>query len=346
MSHLANFHGVQAVALHDTQQGELIQSLRLTQVILVFGFMASSFIQTAYTLQRLDGVVIAIFDMNRTVSEGLHTLEAQLGGSVFRLDQLYISVEAILGEVKDLDALTVNITGDDFNITMELGELEETAKLILQDMRIGQSNIVQAIQASSNLTDDIFNSEDGWGHTVKDHLEDADDFLSAISDSIDIIHDIIDTVGAIIQGVQQITLKGILEALQGGAFNEKVFAAVSETEWSLEVGNLEMTLLEATALETADVLLDACVSALGEGPIECVGGEFMEFAIEGLAAEGLTSSSAKLQPMVKRMPPPKTKRPPALPRYLNSCTFDPRAFPNHLDTCPSPSYYVTSSPCP
>jgi len=338
MSHLANFHGVQAVALHDTQQAELIQSLRLTQAILVFGFAISSIVQTAYVLQQLNAITSAISGLNHTVSEGLHILEAQLGGSVFRLDQLYVSVEAILGEVKDLDAISVNISGDDFNITMELGELEETAKLILYDMRLGQANIVQAINAGSNLTDEIFNSEDGWGHSVKDHLEDADEFLSAISDSIDIIHDIIDTVGAIIQGAQQITLNGILKALQGGAFNEKVYLAVAEAEWTLEVGNLEMTLLEATALETADVLLDACVSALGEGPIECVGGEFMEFAIEGLAAEGLTSSSVKLEPVARRQP--------TRPRFLNSCTFDPQVFPNHLYTCPSPSYYVTPLPCP
>jgi len=338
MSHLSNFHGIQAVALHDVQQYELLQSMRVTQVILVFGFIATSIIQTAYTIQRLDGIIIAISDMNRTVGDGLHIVEAQLGGSIFRLDQLYISVEAILGEVKDLDAISVNISGDDFNITMELGELEETAKLILHDMRLGQANIVHAIEAGSNLTDEIFNSEDGWGSSMKDHLEDADEFLSAISDTLDIVHDVIDTVGAIIQGVQQITLKGILDALQGGAFNQKVYLAVSEAEWALQVGNLEMTLLEATALETADVLLDACVSALGEGPIECVGGEFMEFAIEGLAAEGLTSSSVKLEPVLKRKPHP--------PKYLNSCTFDPKVFPNHLDTCPSPSYYVTPTPCP
>jgi len=144
MSHLANFHGVQAVALHDTQQAELIQSLRLTQAILVFGFAISSIVQTAYVLQQLNAITSAIYGLNHTVSESLHVLEAQLGGSVFRLDQLYVSVEAILGEVKDLDAISVNISGDDFNITMELGELEETAKLILYDMRLGQANIVQA----------------------------------------------------------------------------------------------------------------------------------------------------------------------------------------------------------
>ncbi len=338
MSHLANFHGIQAVALHDTQQSALIQSLRLTQVILVLGFAASSIIQTAYVIQRMDATAAALSSINRTLSEGFYLVESQLGGSVFRLDELYVAVEAILREVEDLDAISVNISGDDFNITMELGQLEETAKLILQDMRTGQADLLLALQVESNLTNEIFNSEGGWGSTVKDHLEDADEFLSAVADSLDIIHDIIDTVGAVIQGVQQLTLKGILDALQGGAFNEKVYLAVSEAEWAIEVGLLEMSLLEATALETADVTLDACASILGEGPIECIGGEFLEFAIEQLAAEGLSSTSVRLEPVVR-----KNAR---KPKYLLGCTFDPRVFPDHLNTCPSPSYYYNSSPCP
>lgn len=338
MSQLANFHGIQAVALHDTQQSALIQSLRLTQLILVLGFAASAIIQTAYVIQRLDATAAALSSINHTLNEGFHLVEAQLGGSIFRLDELYVAVEAILREVEDLDAISVNISGDDFNITMELGQLEETAKLILHDMRAGQADLLSALQVESNLTNEIFNSEGGWGSTVKDHLEDADEFLSAVADSLDIIHDIIDTVGAVIQGVQQLTLKGILDALQGGAFNEKVYLAVSEAEWALEVGLLEMSLLEATALETADVTLDACASILGEGPIECIGGEFLEFAIEQLAAEGLTSSSVRLEPVIKKA----NNR----LKYLLGCTYDPYVFPNHLYTCPSPSHYYNTSPCP
>ncbi len=338
MSSLANFHGIQAVALHDAQQAAIIQSLRLTQLILVLGFAASSIIQTAYVIQHLDAAAGALSSINQTLSDGFRRVEVQLGGSLFRLDQLYIAVDAILLEVEDLDAISVNISGDDFNITMELGQLEETAKLILLDMRAGQADLLAALQVESNLTNEIFNSEGGWGSTVKDHLEDADEFLSAVADSLDIIHDIIDTVGAVIQGVQQLTLKGILDALQGGAFNEKVYLAVSEAEWAMEVGLLEMSLLEATALETADVTLDACASILGEGPIECIGGEFLEFAIEELAAEGLSSSSVRLEPVLKRAN--------RKPKYLHGCTLDPRFFPKHLYTCPSSSYYYNSSPCP
>lgn len=197
------------------------------------------------------------------------------------------ALDAVLPLMRDIlysiDNLELVLNADNLNLTLDLDKLESTA-----------ANILTAVETGNTLTDDIFNSETGWGASVKANLEEADDILGAVSDSLDIVKDIIDTVSTIIQGLQQQTLTGILESLQAGSFDAKVYRAIAEAEFSLEATTLEMASLEAEALETAAVLLDACVSVLGEGPIECVGGEFAEFAIEVLAAEGLTAQAVKL----------------------------------------------------
>lgn len=296
MSSLANFHGVQAVALHELQLESLRSSASAASFLPVLALLTTSLFSTYIIFNQL-GRLNSILTLQLETSQ---FISSQLSDAIYILDAL--------------DNIEVNISGDDFNITLELGQLEDTARQILAAVRAGDSSLLnallnnteQTLLAASSIVDSvdvgtaandaIFNAEDGWGDSVRTRLESVDDVLSAVSDTIDIISGVVETASAVVQGLQQATLSGILAALSGGAFTAKVAASVSELEWSLGAGEIEMITLEAEFFETAEVLLDACVSVLGEGPIECVGGEFAELAIELIAVEGLTMQQVRLLP--------------------------------------------------
>jgi len=223
------------------------------------------------SLTLLSGFLYRIIDLQGALVNGNQQAFYQV--LVPSLDRLQESV----------DNLEFILNADDVNITIDLGDIDKTTKSILSSVNSGNSFI-----------ETLFTSDDGWGQSIEGILREIQESTSSLQQDAETIRTTLEQLAETINGKQQETLEAILEALQGEAFKAKVIEAIETTEFSMEASTLEMTALEADALETADVILDACVSVLGEGPIECVGGEFLEFAIEGMAVEGVTAQIVNL----------------------------------------------------
>jgi len=199
----------------------------------------------------------------------------QLFSDVSSIQKTTFETSFYLFDIKnDMHDLTTNFKSFSSNAT-------NTLNSILQDS-IRQTELLDKISItldrSLTLTDEIFNSEDGWGSSIKDKLEEASTILDTVADSLDIIKTFIDTIEAVISGAQQLTLTGILNELKGGAFKNKVGQSLEEMEFHINVpetdSGLDILLTEAKAVT---VRLDECTVPTGVGTIDCVGSKFTEF---------------------------------------------------------------------
>lgn len=232
MSKYANFHGIQAVALHE-QQIEYLVAPKLPSTVVLAGLL----IAQALLLSSVISYQIAV--QTDAISEDF----GQLITALFVVKNV---TDYILNSVNNGNRLTESI----FIKEGGWGEF----------MRNDSDLILQAIYANGNQTAKIFNDEEEpWVTAVKDDLDE------------------------------------ILKELQDEAFKRKVIAAIEETEFSMEVGTLELSELSAGSQVAAELLLDACeYDPIGVGPINCNGGEFAGVTSVDSSAEGLSAQSVYL----------------------------------------------------
>jgi len=265
---------------------------------LVIAFSASILLSTA-------GLVFEIRAFKASVGESLlnatNILTAFKDASA--VESLHIN-EMLDKILNSTDEIEIVLNADDLNITFDIGNVEEQLDTIIQQ---GKDLAAQ--------NEEIFNSEDGWGSSIKAKLEEADSILNAVADTIDIIQGIIEAVSAIIQGVQQATLKAsealqqstvdnlvesqatlksILEQLSNGAFNRKVILAIETTTWDFEMPDIAFTSMGAEAMEAVSFDAIGCESLFGEGPINCDGVILAEFAIEAGSFGGASTEGVKV----------------------------------------------------
>lgn len=230
MSRLANFHGIQAVALHDWQLNEITRPKQRHFLLLA----TLLFAQAAIML---------------TVWSQLYEFYAR--------EQQYIleANNALLNQIKNFDeSISRNLKTTMIAVQALLAAAYATGNLT--------SLLLESAQTTGNFTHDLYTEEDSWGISVKNDLD------------------------------------GILEELKDDAFKKKVLSAIEETEFSVEVGALELEAMEAATQLSANALLDGCTyNPLGFGPIDCVGVEIAGATFEGAAATGLSSQSLFLTPL-------------------------------------------------
>lgn len=226
MSRLANFHGIQAVAIHDWQLNEITRP-KQRQFFLLATLL---FVQT----------VLLLTTYQFYAREQQYILEAN---------------NALLNQIKNFDSqISANLASVLFSARALVAATYATGNLT--------ALLLESTQTTGNFTHDLYTEEDSWGENVKKDLD------------------------------------GILEELKDDAFKKKVLSAIEETEFSVEVGALELEAMEAATQIAANALLDGCTyNPLGFGPIECVGTEIAGATFEGAAATGLTSQSLFLTPI-------------------------------------------------
>lgn len=317
MAFLGNLLGIQNVALHPEQLQTLTATQSFSSQAILLTLMASTAI-----LAR------GLFIIDTSLRDLITQQERQFNQILPLLNAFNIS----LNEIEDID---INISGDDLNITIDLSEIgatldafysayqvyedkeQQILSSILQSSEFVQNTVYTAgretvaalnrtadqahqdAATGDSLLDDIFNSADGWGTSIKDHFEDAEDILGTIADAIDIVHDVIEAVSVVIQGIQQTTLSGILAALQAGAFDAKVMAAIAEARFEVRSPDLTVGEMTMTSAETVEILFDACeYDPFGFGPINCDGMETIEFNAQGLISESIRLDAVQIIPII------------------------------------------------
>jgi len=310
-----------------------VASQQIVAILSILGFAAIQFIATSVLVSEIRSLntvltdfQIQSFNFELAAFEKFESIDRTLKqtydiGEIYN-DELQFILFDILEATTEIELV---INADELNITLELDLIEEYV------VKIYEQN------------EEIFNSEDGWGSSIKAKLEEADEILGAVSDSFDILQGIIETVSAIVEGVQQstlaaisTTLTAILEELSAGAFNLKVLEAIAEADFSIEAAAFEVGAFESPLMASAAVLLDVCESAFGEGPIACEGAQLAEFIVTDVTAEGFISELVSITPI---FPFEKKNKDTKYFRQLNSIS-DSLFAPFHSTTTAT-----TSSPC-